>query len=36
MERGGIHGCDLDQWLQAECELGEKLNKNNDVNAMKK
>jgi hypothetical protein len=36
MERGGIHGCDLDEWLQAERELREKLNKNNDVNPMKK
>jgi hypothetical protein len=24
LERGGIHGCDLDDWLQAERELGEK------------
>jgi hypothetical protein len=24
MERGGIHGCDLDDWLQAERELLEK------------
>ena len=24
IERGGIHGCDLDDWLQAESELGEK------------
>ena len=23
-ERGGIHGCDLDAWLQAERELLEK------------
>jgi hypothetical protein len=21
IERGGIHGCDLDDWMQAECEL---------------
>jgi hypothetical protein len=27
MERGGIHGCDLDDWLQAERELQEKYNK---------
>ena len=26
IERGGIHGCDLDDWLQAERELQEKLN----------
>ena len=25
IERGGIHGCDLDDWLQAEKELTEKL-----------
>jgi len=25
IERGGIHGCDLDDWLQAERELQEKL-----------
>ena len=24
MERGGIHGCDLDEWPQAERELREK------------
>ena len=23
-ERGGLHGCDLDDWLQAERELQEK------------
>ena len=28
--RGGIHGCDLDDWLQAERELQEKYNKSND------
>jgi hypothetical protein len=25
IERGGIHGCDLDDWIQAEKELAEKL-----------
>jgi len=25
IERGGIHGCDLDDWRQAEKELTEKL-----------
>jgi hypothetical protein len=25
IERGGIHGCDLDDWLQAERELQEKF-----------
>jgi len=25
IERGGIHGCDLDDWMQAEKELTEKL-----------
>jgi hypothetical protein len=29
IERGGIHGCDLDDWLQAERELREKYNKSN-------
>ena len=24
IERGGIHGCDLDDWLQAERELQKK------------
>ena len=24
IERGGIHGCDLDDWLQAERELQER------------
>lgn len=24
IERGGIHGCDLDDWLEAERELQEK------------
>jgi hypothetical protein len=24
IERGGIHGCDLEDWLQAERELDEK------------
>lgn len=25
IERGGIHGCDIDDWTQAEKELTEKL-----------
>jgi Protein of unknown function (DUF2934) len=25
IERGGIHGCDLNDWMQAEKELMEKL-----------
>jgi hypothetical protein len=25
VKRGGIHGCDLDDWLQAERELQEKF-----------
>jgi len=29
IERGGIHGCDLDDWLLAERELQEKYNKSN-------
>jgi len=28
MERGGIHGCELDDWLQSERELREAYNKN--------
>jgi len=36
IERGGIHGCDLDDWLQAERELQEKLNKSNDGGLKKK
>jgi hypothetical protein len=28
MERREIHGCELDDWLQAERELWEKYNKN--------
>jgi hypothetical protein len=31
IERGGIHGCDLDDWLQAERELQEKYNGSSDV-----
>ena len=36
IERGGIHGCDLDDWLQAEHELQGKYNKNNDGEPKKK
>ena len=36
IERGGIHGCDLDDWLQAERELQEKYNKSNDEGPKKK
>lgn len=36
IERGGIHGCDLDDWLQAERELLEKNNKSNSENTKKK
>lgn len=36
IERGGIHGCDLEDWLQAERELRDKRNKNHDVDARKK
>ena len=36
IERGGIHGCDLDDWLQAERELREKYNKTNDGGPKKK
>ena len=30
IERGGIHGCDLDDWLLAERELQEKYNKSKE------
>jgi Protein of unknown function (DUF2934) len=36
IERGGIHGCDLDDWLQAERELQENYNKSNDEGPTKK
>jgi hypothetical protein len=36
IERGGIHGCDLEDWLQAEREFREKHNKNNNVDPRKK
>jgi hypothetical protein len=29
--RGGIHGCDLDDWLRAEHELKEKYNGSSDA-----
>jgi len=31
IERGGIHGCDLDDWMQAERELQEKYIGSSDV-----
>jgi hypothetical protein len=36
IERGGIHGCDLDDWVQAEREFQEKYNKSNDGGQKKK
>jgi hypothetical protein len=36
IERGGIHGCDVDDWLQAERELQEKYNKSKDEGPKKK
>ena len=36
IERGGIHGCDLDDWLIAERELQEKYNKSKDGGPKKK
>jgi len=36
IEHGGNHGCDLDDWLQAERELQEKYNKINDGRQKKK
>jgi hypothetical protein len=31
IEHGGIHGCDLDDWMEAERELQEKYNGISDV-----
>lgn len=36
IERGGIHGCDLDDWLQAERELRQEYNRSNGVDSKKK
>lgn len=36
IERGGIHGCDLDDWLRAEHELKAKYKKNRDPGTKKK
>lgn len=36
IERGGIHGCDLDDWLQAERELRHEYNRSNGVDSKKK
>jgi hypothetical protein len=36
IERGGIHGCDLDDWFQAQRELQEKYTKSNDGGPKKK
>jgi hypothetical protein len=36
IEHGGIHGCDLDDWFQAERELQEKYNESNDGRSKKK
>jgi hypothetical protein len=36
IERGGIHGCDLDDWMQAERELLEKYTTSNDGGSKKK
>jgi Protein of unknown function (DUF2934) len=36
IERGGIHGCDLDDWMLAERELLEKHTKSNDGASKKK
>ena len=36
IEHGGIHGCDLDDWLQAEHELKAKYNKSRDPGTKKK
>jgi Protein of unknown function (DUF2934) len=36
IERGGIHGFDVDDWLQAKRELQEKYNKSKDEGPKKK
>lgn len=36
IEHGGIHGCDLDDWLQAERELRQEDNRSNGVDSKKK
>ena len=36
IERGGIHGRDLDDWMQAERELLERYTKSNDEGSRKK
>jgi hypothetical protein len=36
VERGGIHGRDLDDWLKAERELQEKYNRSSHVEPKKK
>ena len=36
IERGGIHGCDLDDWVQAERELKEKYHQNNGEDSKSK
>lgn len=35
IERGGLYGCDLDDWLQAERELQQK-HRNNEKHSKKK
>jgi hypothetical protein len=32
IERGGIHGCDLDDWLQAQRELRTRSRRDTDAN----
>lgn len=36
IDRGGIHGCDLEDWLQAERELKERYSTSNDGSAKTK
>jgi len=36
IERGGIHGCDLDDWMQAERELLEKYTKSSNGGSKRK
>ena len=36
IERGGIHGCDLDDWVQAERELKGKYKQSSDESPIRK
>jgi hypothetical protein len=36
IERGGVHGCDLDDWLRAERELREQYSQSNGLDLKNK